>query len=250
MNIFTDNGMIRHHECDAAGKVKLPVLLDYFQDAAAQHADILQVGMNDISGGGFIWVLSRLKLQIDTMPALGDRVEVITYPAGFSRIFANRQYLMRCNGTDAVRGTSEWLLINPVTGRPANPAKSLPATLPKNEDMPRWFTDLDKLNCSGGTPCGAYTVGMGDVDLNRHLNNAVYSRWLIDALGNLRPGTIPLIKSVQINFLREGVPGHRIELFGLWQDDGSFSLCGVWQESGETAFQAEGNAAISPFETF
>ena len=77
MDIFTDSGMVRHHECDAAGKLKLNAMLDYFQDAAARHADELHVGMNDIYNGGFIWVLSRLKIQVDIMPALGDKLEII-----------------------------------------------------------------------------------------------------------------------------------------------------------------------------
>ena len=250
MDIFTDSGMVRHHECDAAGKLKLNAMLDYFQDAAARHADDLHVGMNDIYNGGFIWVLSRLKIQVDIMPALGDKLEIITYPAGFSRLFANRQYLLRSNGRDAVRAGSEWLLLNPANGRPANPAKSLPEALPLNENMPRWFSGLDKLSCTGGTPCLDAAVNMGDVDLNRHLNNAVYSRWVIDALGNLRPLAIPQIKTMQINFLRAGLPGSRISISGSWQDDGTFALLGVWQENGEAAFQAEGNAEALPYEKF
>ena len=39
-------GNIRHHECDSRGELKLHCLLDRLQDAAAEHAATLNVGMD------------------------------------------------------------------------------------------------------------------------------------------------------------------------------------------------------------
>ena len=55
------SGSIRHHECDSHGEIKLHCLMDRMQDAAAEHAAMLKVGMDELAGMKLIWVLSRLQ---------------------------------------------------------------------------------------------------------------------------------------------------------------------------------------------
>ena len=242
MKTHSITGMIRHNECDAAGVLKLHHLLDYFQNAAAQHADTLRFGMEDMADAGLIWVLARIKLQIVKQPDLYDNFDLITYPTGVNRLFALRQYHMTVGGESAVRASSQWLMINKSNGRPVNPKKASSLPLPDNPDMEIFFNDIDKITIEDETACGSAVVGMGDVDLNRHLNNAVYGRWILDALGRLSATpVVPSIKDVQINFLRAGLPGDQVSLYGKWDGDGSFTVSGTWA-NGETAFQAAGTA--------
>jgi acyl-CoA thioesterase FadM len=47
-------------------------------------------------------------------------------------------------------------------------------------------------------------VGAGDIDLNQHLNNAVYARFIEDVLEKLQPGASQRLSELQINFQHAG----------------------------------------------
>jgi len=192
-------GIVRHHQCDANGYAKLAALLDYLQDAAAEHAGLLGFGMEEMRKNGLIWVLSRLKFTMSSPLKLGEKWEVLTYPSGLEKIFARRQYRITSGGRTILTAGSDWLILRAGSGRPLNPAKALPTAMPENPDREIFFPSLEKLPPCGGNRHGLFRVGMGDVDLNRHLNNAVYGRWITDFLGEERPGTVPWIRSMQIN---------------------------------------------------
>ena len=72
---------VRHHECGATGRMKLQLLLDCLQDVAAEHAEKLGCGMEDLQESKRIWVLSRFKIRILRFPELKENLEVLTYPS-------------------------------------------------------------------------------------------------------------------------------------------------------------------------
>ena len=50
MNVYREKLRLRHHQCGADCKLKLKSIFDLFQDAAAEHADILGCGMENMLG--------------------------------------------------------------------------------------------------------------------------------------------------------------------------------------------------------
>jgi acyl-ACP thioesterase len=234
---ITEN--IRHHECNAAGNMKLNNLLDRLQNAAAEHAAMLNVGMDEMAELQLIWVLSRLKLHLlDPLP-LGKILEVTTFPTGIQRIFAHRCYDLRIGGERVGYAGSFWLPVNAAANRPVNVKKVLPPEIIDLPDVEKFFPDMDKLDTAPGEICRSYKIGAGDIDLNRHLNNAVYARWISDSLGE-RLGTFDFaVEELQINFLSAGQFGEEIFLRAAAEKNGSFSVSGE-KADGTAAFQAQG----------
>ena len=206
--------LVRHHECGPDGRMKLQVLLDCLQDIAAEHAEKLKCGMEDLAGANRIWVLSRLKIRILRMPGLKEEVELLTYPTGHDRLFAHRQYCVSAGGADLVQASSAWLMLDGATYRPLPMARVFDAPLPTNPERPRYFENFDKLPEAGGPELCAFTVGASGIDLNRHLNNAFYAGFIEDALSLLEPGADFRIAELQINFQHAGLPGDRIGIAG------------------------------------
>ena len=230
---------IRHHECDAAGNLKLHALFDRLQDAAAEHAAILNVGMDDMAEMQLIWVLSRLKISLLKPLKLSELLEVTTFPTGVQRIFAHRCYDLRINDERLGVAGSFWLPVNAKANRPVNAKKVLPPEIMDLPDTEKFFPDMDKLENTDSEVCAEYTVNAGDVDLNCHLNNAVYARWISDCLGQkLNSYTVP-VQEIQINFLSAGQFGEKIQLRADVKTDGSFSVSGEKADN-STAFQAAG----------
>ena len=239
---LTQEHTVTHHECGPDAVLKLNCILDYFQDIAACHADLLGVGMEDMLARHQLWVLSRLRLRFDRYPVLGEKLTVMTYPTGLNRLFATRQYqLLAENGERLVGATSFWIVIDDVKFRPVKPFSMLAEFAGRNPDKERFFPELDKIAEPEPGPERVleYQVLHSNIDLNRHLNNAFYSAYTVDTLGKLT-GKLCHPKELQINFLIPGALNARIGCGGTLADDGAFYVDGRNAETGHLCFQAEG----------
>ena len=234
---------IRHHECDAGGKLKLHCLLDRMQDAAAEHASALNVGMEELAEMQLIWVLSRLQIRLLRPLLLGETLEVFTYPSGVERIFAHRCYDLKIDGKRAGYAGSFWLPVNAAVNRPVNAKKVLPPQIVDLPDVETFFPGMDKLPPVSAEICASRKVGAGDIDLNKHLNNAVYARWVSDVLGEKLQQNAVSVSEIQFNYLSSGQFGEEIFLRAEVNADGSFAVFGE-KSDGNAVFQAAGIVAV------
>ncbi len=203
--IWIENFTPRHSEVDAEGRLKIRSLLDYLQEAAANHAADLGCDMKFLRENHKIWVLSRLKLRCFRTISLGEQITVRTYPNGFDKIFATRQFQVLANGIPAVEGSSFWLLLALPNLRPLRPAENLAAVFPDNSGEPDYFAAIDKLTAPAAetllTPLPPQLVGDAWIDLNNHLNNAEYAGMIHNFLAELLQHT-PQFSELQINFMQ------------------------------------------------
>ena len=89
-NIYEASYKIRSYEIDPKGKAQLYTLLNYFQDAAGEHAAELGVSITDLFAKRMTWVLSRYHIKILRYPLWGEAVKVVTWPSGSRGLFALR----------------------------------------------------------------------------------------------------------------------------------------------------------------
>lgn len=235
--VYATSHRVRHHLCGPDGNIKLPALLDLFQDAAAEHAGSLGCGMDELNDLRYLWVLYRLEMQVLRPPRLGEEITVRTYPTGVHKLFAVRQYAVRdAEERLVVRGTSFWLVLNAANLRPVPPARVLDPEKLDDPGLERYFDfDAAKHDASALPALGeTFTVRHSDIDLNKHLNNAVYSRVAVDWLGKLT-GRFVLPENFRIDFTHAGKLGDVIHGFGAVSPEGSFRLEGR-SASGETVF--------------
>ena len=243
MNYHMSSSQIRHHECDADGFLKLHSLFDHLQNAAAEHASLLSVGMDELAELQLIWVLSRMKFTLDRPVKLGEILDIKTYPCGLERIFAHRSYDLLIDSKRVGCAGSLWLPVSVANNRPVNAKKILPENMLGSPDLEVFFTGLDKLPDFSGVLCGEYLVGAGDIDLNNHLNNAVYARWCADALGKMLDKNAVWVGEMQVNYLSSCFRGEKVNVFFGTADDSRF-LIYAEKDSGEKVFQAAGTYCL------
>ncbi|NNE71415.1 MAG: hypothetical protein HKN29_13785 [Rhodothermales bacterium] len=174
---------VRAHEADSTGAARPDVLCDYLQDAAANHADHLELGATQLVGEGLAWVLARLVLEVQEMPRWQDEVAVTTWPSGRQGIFATRDFEVSVNDRITARATTAWFLIDISRRRPAR-LPEVVTSLPLPE-RPRSLVDdfgriprIGNATETAGTRRAAYT----DIDMNRHVNHVRYLAWAMDAM--------------------------------------------------------------------
>ncbi len=182
-NIWYEEHVIRHSQFDREGNFKLHAWSDLLQEAAANHAAELGVGMLDLNAKNQLWVLAQLKVQFFQAPCPGESVRVATYPSGTRRLFALREYEIK-NASDErlLAGSSRWILLDKATLRPLS-ALTIADQLPDNSGLPVYFDFAEKLPVPENYDF-FYDVAIRHSmeDVNGHLNNAEYLAAAQDAL--------------------------------------------------------------------
>jgi len=112
---------IRTYECGVDGRIKIFSLMQYLQEIAALHAGQLGLGFDKLSEMGGSWVLSNIRIEISRLPGREDEVTLKTWPSGYSRTIATREFVGKDqNGSELFRAGSEWMVLNKNTNRLKN----------------------------------------------------------------------------------------------------------------------------------
>ena len=213
-SVWQTEFQVRSYESDRSGELKPQALLNYFEEAAQQHARELGFGYEQLKLDNRFWVLARIEVAINRLPAWGEAVRVETWPKSVSRLFAIRDFLLHDGEeTPLVRATSAWLLMDGSAARPLRPEKHLPqGPLRDNAEKSAMDAVPEKLSfpSEDGELLESLNVQFSDIDVNNHVNNSVYLKWLDDAVRTGEPDVRPA--AFNINFLREAAIGTRVNL--------------------------------------
>jgi medium-chain acyl-[acyl-carrier-protein] hydrolase len=190
-------------DTDAHGTLCVRGLWDFLQETAGVHTQILGVAPEDLRPQGLAWILSRLRVQVQRYPALGERVTVHTWPTGFDRLFTLRDFAMRDSaGSVIASAASAWLAIKLDTLRPIRVQTIF--NPPGMDSLPRALeVSMQKLpGPSAPQSESAFRVRFGDLDANRHVGNSRYVEWVVESAGRaLLEGS--MIAGLGIDFISE-----------------------------------------------
>ena len=242
---FIINYPVRLNDLSADAKIRSWSVFDYLQDAAGRHADFLGLGLKQLRQSDLSWVLSRIRVRMSEFPEYGETLQIATYPSGFDRLFAYRQFVLTSAETGKFFGVagSAWLTLNPENFRPVSPAKYLTG-------LPQWEFDGEVF--FQGETLGKIAIPEQDlqspvtqrvsaamIDYNRHLNNAFYAMFTEDWLG-MKNNSLVRMKELQLNFNGSAGLGEEIACSGLIRENGAFYVQGILAAAGKNSFQAQG----------
>ena len=229
---------VRAYEVDRNNRLKLSSVFNYMQETAANHAESLQFGFDDLQSQGKIWALSRAKIRLFGTLSFRDRIETETWPKGIDKLFALRDFMLRSqNGELIGRATSCWLMLDGATMRPLrigelidHISKELPE--PAMVEVPGKLTMPESR-----TSVMTRKIVYSDIDINSHTNNARYVEMVTDCLTDEETDS-KTIDTMQINFLSESKLGETIRLMRAESESGEVFIEGIG-EADEKVFQAK-----------
>jgi medium-chain acyl-[acyl-carrier-protein] hydrolase len=174
---------VRANEIDAHGRLSVPALCSWLQEAAGRHAHSLNWAVNDLVPRGLTWVLSRLHLRISARPEWTESAIVATWPSGMKRLYALREFRVTDNtGLLVADATSGWLLIDAARRRPLRPPEEI-AALARRAPGRVLDDPFGKLpSPAGATAVDEPVARFSDLDINHHVNNVSLIRWVIDGM--------------------------------------------------------------------
>jgi medium-chain acyl-[acyl-carrier-protein] hydrolase len=180
--VYVKEFELHAYETDSAGKAQPLALLNYLQDTAGEHAGRLGFGFNDLTPKGLLWVLSRYHVRVQAYPDWGGRIRVATWPSDHHGIFALRDFEMTdADGRPLAQATSSWIMLDVRTKQPVRVEDHIAGRVileKRAVDDP--FDPLPGLDGTDGER--EFSVLYKDLDLNRHVNHAVYIQWALETV--------------------------------------------------------------------
>ena len=180
------------------------------QEAAANHAEVLKVGGEELVEQDLMWVLSRLRLRMHSIPKWHDHIVVETWPSKRTKgVRAHRDFRVVDNaGVEVGVASSMWLLLSRKNRRPVR--------IPEFLDQSRWpgleedlLVDSAVESFTEGQYKKDFDVCVTHLDFNNHVNNVCYLEWAMnslptDVVENYR------IQDIVLNFLAEAQLGDTV----------------------------------------
>lgn len=212
---FSKTFEVASFQVNPQGKISLTSLANLFQEIAWAHADSAKFGRN-LSQMSMMWALARLEIRLLKFPTWGETIRIFTGSVGADKLFAFRNFMVwDAQEQVLVEGMSSWLLLNSQTKRICQPSAVLPSALFDPSIKPN--RQPPKL-VAGGDLIGSEIVKVryADLDLNYHVNNTSYIRWVENLLAD--QGIYPT--EISINFQAECFKGDLVDLL-LFQKSSS-----------------------------
>ena len=198
MKTYTQNYQVTSCAADAQGFMRLRRLFNLFQEIAETQAEQLGFGLTYCTEHHVVWVASGYHMYIERMPALEENIKVTTWPSSVSMVTANREFTVSdTQGNIIIRATSRWALIDAVSERLVPVKKQMPYLTGDDERaVNSAFPKIHAPENSENIKHTSFPVHTDDIDINRHVNNALYAGWCLDLAERLASE----LKEIQVSF--------------------------------------------------
>ena len=213
--------VVKSYEADCHGFLRLLTLMNLLQDAATESANILGFGFEKCAELGLTWFGSDYFIQIDRLPKMGESFVIETWPAETKLWGAIRDFLIYDdNGKVIIKVSSQWVLIDIARKRPVMLSKYFPDYTPLNERaLPIDFMKIKEPDNFERED--EFNVRFDDIDINNHVNNAIYPLWASEcAETDFRLTHIPA--EIEINFKKSAVYGDKIAVLTAKDGEDTF----------------------------
>lgn len=176
---------VQTFDIDRRRRMTLAALVRQMQEAAMQNVMGLKVSVWDMEAEHLSWVLLRKNLNVERLPLVGEKLSIVTYPAGFEKVFTYRDFKVYDENEKLIATSSTtWLLLDTQTRRmtriPDFVLAFAPQIPPPEDCLPRAKTNVPKLErVDASLP---FRTNFHDLDFNGHLNNVFYIQWMLETL--------------------------------------------------------------------
>lgn len=181
LKIYSREYFLAAGECNAEGLMPLTLLTARIIECATCHANSLGIGYATLIKLDLAWVLSRVSIEIDSLPGINDTYIMNTWIESTNRLFSERCFTVTSpDGHVYVNARTTWAAISISTRRAANPGILGDVMFPA--DAP--YCPVQQAKRTPALPADAeeclYTFRYCDIDFNRHVNTVRYIDLILD----------------------------------------------------------------------
>lgn len=156
-------------------------LLHLIHEAAGQHATVLNRGWNDLHKDGLFWALSKVHLVVHKYPVWNDKIEIQTWPKAHETLVFLRDYeVFSATGELLVSASSEWMIVDYRVNRIMRMDQmSMHIDFPdQKQALKQRVPKLKRVDFPENSTFKKVIIS--DLDMNDHVSNVNYAKWMID----------------------------------------------------------------------
>lgn len=206
MNDYRINGIVDIHDVDYNGILKTSAALKYMQSAAQAQLNSNGMSYDELKSMGRAFILSKIKLEIYKPLRAYQPYTAASFPCESRGYSFLRCYSLECDGETVARAASVWALVN-INERSLVRVSDFDLNLPILPHNDITFGIL-RLPTDSLISVGEYTVGYGDTDQNRHMNNTRYP----DMYSSFLDLDGKYVRSITINYNKEAPMGEKLSV--------------------------------------
>ena len=182
VNKLVEKRLLETYQCDRYGFMRPIALMNDLQGLAGKHADLLGVGRDVCLKQNLAWVITHMFVDVIDMSCANDELVYSTWPCNTGAVRSERDFEVRdSKGNLKIRAISQWVLIDLNTRRPVRISEYFPDWSGLTERV--WERDFDKATDFIPTKSHVMACRFDDIDVNQHINNAVYAVWATESVG-------------------------------------------------------------------
>lgn len=223
MQKFQKKYRTRSAECDKNNQMRLRSLFNLFQDIADLHAESLGLGYTFCIENNLTWMGSGYHVKINRLPQRDEELELYTWTSDATPLMAIRDFeLKNDEGETLVCASSCWILIDLNKKRPIALQQYIGNLILLDEKV--FEPDLKKISLPEEFDTSfVEVVRQDDIDINLHVNNAVYPSWILDTLSDEFLSFHDL-KEMKIQFKQGITKENKVAIFSKIMDNNTYSL--------------------------
>lgn len=197
---------------DFTSRASVSSMFNMILHAAGKDAHRRGFGIDVLAERNFGWVLSRMCLELDRMPAEYEEFTLHTWIGGYNRLISTRNFtLTDKEGNEFGRAVSQWCMLDFDTRMPLDMntlAKVHDGTI---VDAPSPCDAPKRIGTIGSEPIAERKVAYSDIDFNRHMNTMRYIDFAFDTLPIEVPEKLQAMR-MDMNFMKEARYGDSLIL--------------------------------------
>lgn len=214
--------------CDFSKRLFIGHLGNHLLNAADFHSNDRDFGMNYLNPIHKTWVLSRLAIEMGSMPVAYEKFDVETWVESAMRYFTNRDFRISSPDDKIVYGygRSIWAMIDTQTRQPQNIMEirngEIEKYIDKDKECPIAPLSRVKMN-KDAQLVRSIDTNYSDVDVNGHINSVKYIEHVLDIF-SLDWYKSHRIKRFDIAYVAESYCGDKLNFYKETVDDNTFHI--------------------------
>lgn len=176
---------------DPRGNVKFGVLLEMFQEMADVDASKYELSVRQTLSKGITWVLRSYRIDMKRYPDKNDaKLKIKTWHEPYRNLFSLRTFEFRAGDELLGIASTWWVLLDIEKMRPMRLDRSGIYSADADRVLEVLPPDVKIPSVSNAQIEEFWKVRWQDLDINGHMNHAVYFSWALDTVPFEVPETL------------------------------------------------------------
>ena len=211
---------VEPQDVDFTLRASVPTMLDYILNTAGVDAHNKGFGVEVLQQRSLSWVLSRLAVELDRVPAQYEHFSIGTWINDFNRLSSTRNFTLESGGKVFGRAVSQWCMIDLEKRTVADMSSMADVYRAAMVDTPSPCERPARLGSIEPQHVVTRPVVYSDIDFNRHVNTLRYVEMIFNALPLERIEHNNGVR-VDLNFIAEGCWGQTLSVGYITEGDTS-----------------------------